>query len=164
MNAVRAVVAGVGNVLSGDDGIGVQVVRALGESCELPPDVAVIDAGTLGMRVLGLLPHCELLLLVDAVDGTGEEPGTVFRLDPIEMLQTSPTRSAADFGPADVLQAASAAGLDFEAACIGVQVKEVRAMTPSLTPEVEASIPAAVSAVLEVLSEHLGPKAMRAAS
>jgi len=75
----RILVAGVGNVLRGDDGFGHAVVTRLGE---LAPGVEVIETGIGGVALLGeLLAGCDGLVLVDAVD-RGAAPGTLFELAP----------------------------------------------------------------------------------
>ena len=62
-----------------DDGIGVRVVQLLAERYRFPPQVTVLDGGTLGLDLLPKLEGVDRLLVVDAVD-TGEPPGTVVRL------------------------------------------------------------------------------------
>ena len=48
----RIVVLGVGNLLWADEGFGVRCVEALGEGFDVPPDVAVMDGGTLGLALV----------------------------------------------------------------------------------------------------------------
>jgi hydrogenase maturation protease len=74
-------VAGVGNVFWGDDGFGVEVVRRL-SGCELPEGVEVVDFGIRGMDlVYALQDDYEIVIFVDAIP-RGEEPGTVYLLEP----------------------------------------------------------------------------------
>lgn len=76
----RVLVAGIGNVFLGDDGFGVEVVRALAES-PLPPDVRVADYGISGMHLAyDLLDGYPILILVDATP-RGGTPGTLYVLD-----------------------------------------------------------------------------------
>src|SRR5262249_18276326 len=73
----RALLAGFGNVLRGDDGFGVEVVRRLQEG-EPAPDVTVMEVGTAGIRLAQeLLTPCDRLIIVDAMRGGGP-PGTVY--------------------------------------------------------------------------------------
>jgi len=63
----RLTVLGLGNELMGDDGIGVYVVRALGEQA-LPDDVELIDAGAGGLNLLNVIERAEAILAIDAAD------------------------------------------------------------------------------------------------
>ena len=74
-------VVGVGNVLMGDEGLGVHVARALAAlDGALPPEVEVLEGGTalfdLG-REFARRPH---VILVDAIRAGGA-PGTVYRVE-----------------------------------------------------------------------------------
>ncbi len=77
----RILVAGVGNVFLGDDGFGVEVVRRLAKR-ELPSGVEVVDFGIRGMDLAyALQEDYEVVIFVDATP-RGEEPGTVYLLEP----------------------------------------------------------------------------------
>jgi hydrogenase maturation protease len=77
----RILVAGVGNVFLGDDGFGVEVVRRLAGR-ELPEGVEVVDFGIRGMDLAyALQDDYEAVVFVDATP-RGEEPGTVYLLEP----------------------------------------------------------------------------------
>jgi hydrogenase maturation protease len=77
----RVLVAGIGNVFFADDGFGVAVAQRLQER-ELPRGVDVVDFGIRGMDlVFALGEGYDVALFVDAVP-RGEEPGTVFLIEP----------------------------------------------------------------------------------
>jgi hydrogenase maturation protease len=77
----RVLVAGVGNVFLGDDGFGVEVVRRLAGR-ELPEGVEVADFGIRGMDLAYALQDTYVVVIfVDAIP-RGEEPGTVYLLEP----------------------------------------------------------------------------------
>ena len=71
---------GVGNVLSGDDGVGVRAAEIM-LGLTLPPDVEVYEAGTATLELASLLELRKRVVVVDAVDA-GAEPGEIFRLKP----------------------------------------------------------------------------------
>lgn len=62
-------VIGIGNVLLGDDGFGPAVIGLLASGWEIPPGVELIDAGTPGLDLAGLLCGRESVIFVDAVTG-----------------------------------------------------------------------------------------------
>ncbi|MFI1282035.1 hydrogenase maturation protease [Streptomyces sp. NPDC020858] len=76
----RVLVAGIGNVFLGDDGFGVETVRALSAQ-PLPDDVEVVDFGVRGVHLAyQLLDGYDTLLLVDAT-ARGGEPGTLYLIE-----------------------------------------------------------------------------------
>ncbi len=76
----RTLVLGLGNVLLGDEGIGVWVAESLGREFGFPLEVDMLEGGTLGLDLLPRLDGVERLLLVDAVK-LGREPGDIVRLE-----------------------------------------------------------------------------------
>ncbi len=79
----RALVAGFGNLLLGDDGFGVEVVRRMAEG-PLPDGAELLEVGIGGMElVYALMNGCGRLVIVDAVR-RGHPPGTVFVFQPTE--------------------------------------------------------------------------------
>ena len=84
----RLVIAGFGNVLLGDDGFGVEVVKRL-QTLPLPVHVEAFDIGIGGMElVLKLMDGFTEMIVVDAVR-RGKTPGTLYLFPP----------SAADLHP-----------------------------------------------------------------
>ena len=69
-------VLGVGNVLLSDEGAGVRVVEQLQRSYVFPPQVELIDGGTMGLDLLGYLDDKSHLFIVDAIVST-QPPGSV---------------------------------------------------------------------------------------
>ena len=85
-NSIKPVlVAGLGNPLAGDEGIGIALVEklsALAEQGKLPSDaVEYLDAGTGGMRLLHKLDGRKKLILIDCAK-MGQKPGTIRRFSP----------------------------------------------------------------------------------
>ncbi|MGC8916645.1 MAG: hydrogenase maturation protease [Thermoanaerobaculum sp.] len=68
-------VVGVGNILLGDDGIGVRLAQELGQRLLLA-GVEVVDGGTLGLSLLPYLAGREVLVVLDAMRN-GQPPGTL---------------------------------------------------------------------------------------
>ncbi len=77
----RVLIAGVGNIFLGDDGFGVEVANRLAK-VDLPDWVAVGDYGISGMHLAyDLADGVQTAILIDAVP-RGEEPGTVYVIEP----------------------------------------------------------------------------------
>ncbi len=83
----RTVVVGFGNLLLGDDGVGIHVVQALAGH-DLPAGVELVDGGVASLEVLGSLRDAAKVVIVDALTGGGE-PGNVYRLTPADLEPSS---------------------------------------------------------------------------
>ncbi|MFG2988630.1 hydrogenase maturation protease [Streptomyces sp. NPDC048257] len=85
----RVLIAGIGNVFLGDDGFGVETVRALGAH-PLPDGVEVVDFGVRGVHLAyQLLDGYDTLLLIDAA-ARGGEPGTLYLIEADGSAGTGP--------------------------------------------------------------------------
>src|SRR5512135_1993370 len=74
--ALPALVMGIGNVLQGDDGVGVHVIRRLQANLNGCHGLTLYDAGTLGTTLLVEIEQADRLILVDAMR-MAAPPGTV---------------------------------------------------------------------------------------
>lgn len=60
-------VMGVGNVLQGDDGVGVHAIRELQCHADAWPGLRLYDAGTLGTTLLVEIEQTDMLIVIDAM-------------------------------------------------------------------------------------------------
>lgn len=105
-------IAGVGNILLGDEGLGVHAVGLLIEQ-GLPAGVDAVDAGTALGDLLGILRGYGKLILVDAVRGGGSA-GDVYRLEirsPDDLMAADRPLSLHEFGLAEALGQARTIGV-----------------------------------------------------
>jgi hydrogenase maturation protease len=150
----RITVMGIGNPLIKDEGVGVRVIETMMSTLRFPDNVTLVDAGTMGMGILNMFQGCDYLLVIDAVDGTGEPAGTVVRLSPEDLAPNQIKHSMHDMRLVDVLEAAMLMGTRPEADCIGIQILDMNGVEIGLSEPLEAAVPAAVAAALEVLAER----------
>lgn len=99
----KTLVLGLGNVIMGDEGVGVHVVRAI-ENHPLPANVECLDGGTGGFILLEPLQNADRIFLIDAA-ADGNPPGTVTRTTPRFSHDYPPTLTAHDIGVKDLLDA-----------------------------------------------------------
>lgn len=102
----KTLILGLGNILLGDEGVGVRVVERLQELYEFPHEVQVLDGGTLALDLLPYVEEADRILVIDALK-MGTEPGTIARLEGEEVpaflsVKVSPHQ----MGLADLLAAA----------------------------------------------------------
>ena len=143
----------VGNRLMLDDGIGPAVFDELTEKYSFPEHVSLFDAGCMTMDLLPVVRDHDFLIVVDAVDGTGEKPGTVFRFAPEDIAGHPVMQSLHDLRVIDLLNAASLLGYEARGICFGIQVENMTpaTITEGLTPDVYEALPLAVDSVLAEL-------------
>jgi hydrogenase maturation protease len=75
---MKTLILGAGNLLLSDEGFGVHFVRYLERHYTLPPEVELLDAGTLGLMVGHKLEEADRVYIVDTVAAAGK-PGTCIR-------------------------------------------------------------------------------------
>lgn len=150
----RMLILGIGNPLMTDEGVGVRVAELLMGGFEFPEGVDVVDAGTMGLGMINLLRERDLVIVVDAVDNTGHEPGTVVIMTPEELAPAQVLHSLHDMRLPNVLEAAALTDVEPEVVCVGIQVESMQHWVTELTPAVEAALPAALAAVLDILANH----------
>jgi hydrogenase maturation protease len=147
-----AVVIGIGNVLLRDEGVVVAVARhLLDEAAEggapLPDGVRVVDGGTLGLDLLGLVESTDRLILVDAV-AVGGPPGSisVIRDDDVHGALAGHV-SPHQIGVGDLIAVARLAGvLPDHVTLIGIQPGSIE-IGLDLTEPVAAAVPVAADLV-----------------
>ncbi len=157
----RVLVVGVGNVLNGDDGLGVEVVRRLGERT-LPHGVKLAETGIGGIHLVHeLMAGFDALIVVDAVD-RGRPPGTVMVIDPdvidVSVLDVDERHDLlADMHlatPDRALMVARALGvLPERTKIVGCQPFSVDTLAVGLSPGIERAAEVAVDEVLRCLTE-----------
>jgi hydrogenase maturation protease len=152
VRSTRILVAGVGNVLRGDDGFGPAVTELLGH---LPEGAEVIETGTGGIALLQeLMVGCDGLVLIDACD-RGAAPGTVFVLEPdVPEGEHEPDVHLAN--PDRVLTMAKTMGyLPDRVRIVGCQPQDMDEMCQGLSPCVQRALPFAVKMVEETVNAWL---------
>jgi len=149
VGAKRVLVAGVGNVLRGDDGFGPAVTELLGH---LPEQAEVIETGIGGIALLQeLMVGCDGLVLIDALD-RGAPPGTVFVIEPdiAEGVHVPDVHLA---NPDRVLMMAKTMGvLPDRVVIVGCQIAEVDKLGEGLSPAVQAALATAVTRIEETVN------------
>ncbi len=119
-----------------------------------PSQVAIFNLACMSLDYVEVVNKSDLIISVDAVDGTGEEPGTVFRYSPDDLAGRSPaTTSLHDLKLKDLFDAASFLGYNAKGLCFGMQVKNPDPPTHmiGLTTPVHEKLGNLVDAVLAEL-------------
>ena len=151
MAASPVLVLGVGNVLMGDEGVGVHAVREL-ESRAWPANVTLLDGGTGGFHLLSHLAECGRVLMIDATLD-GRPPGTVSVIEPRYASDFPRALSAHDTGLKDLVESAALIGKLPKVTLITISVAELQPMQMTLSPEVASALPRVVALAHELATE-----------
>ena len=142
----KVLILGIGNVLMGDEGIGVHVVNTV-EKAALPPGVDCLDGGTGSFLLLEPMQTAEKVILIDATCD-GSPAGTIRRLTPKYSADYPPTLTAHDIGLKDLLDAFYLMGRDApEVSLYAISIPPLNKMTIDMSPELEEIIPLATELV-----------------
>jgi len=146
----KTLVLGLGNVLMGDEGIGVYVVRAI-EAHTLPPGVECLDGGTGGFTLLEPLEQAGRILIIDAAND-GNPVGTISRTTPRFTRDYPPTITAHDIGMKDLLDMFYIQGGTHEIILYAITIDPKQPIRMSLSPEGEKYAADAVEKILAELN------------
>ena len=148
----RILILGVGNLLLGDDGFGVHLINSLMDT-KFPPNVQILEAGTVSHQLIPLLREIDRLIVIDVVDA-GDTPGSIFRFSPDDMKFTSEQISSLhQISLIDVLRMAEMTGGKPDTIIIGVQPKDVNSWSMELSAELIAVIPRVKELIFEELNK-----------
>ena len=147
-------ILGVGNILLGDEGVGVRVIETMQEM-NLPDTVELLDGGTASIDILEFLKNREKVIVVDAVQGGGEKPGTLYRFTPADIRVRKPVyTSLHQIGLLESLTTLEYTGESIQDIIIfGVEVKKL-GWSLDLTPDIKAVVPRIIKKVLEEIAMH----------
>jgi hydrogenase maturation protease len=139
-------ILGIGNLLMGDEGVGVHFIRAL-EGVRIPAGVECLDGGTGGFHLLGPLREASKVVLVDAAaDDTPE--GTVRRLVPRYSSDYPSSLTAHDIGLKDLLDAIYLLDDTPRIVLFTVSINPRQQLGTELSSPVAAAIPGLIKLVL----------------
>lgn len=158
---MKILIAGMGNVLRGDDGFGIRVIEKLTENQQLPKDVDLYEAGIGGIALVQeLMNGYDALIVIDAIE-KGAKAGTLFVVEPLEKdskIENGKLHAAmvdmhyAD--PSKVLLLAQKLNVcPPKVFLVGCQPEYVEDAVEGLRPPVEKAVPFAVKEVLELVDE-----------
>ena len=144
----NTLVLGLGNLLLGDEGVGVHAARALQDEC--CEDVEIQDVGTAILDALPALERADRVIVMDAMKGHGD-PGTIYRTP---MDQCTGNSCIASLHGFDLRSVLTLAGCETspEVLVLGVEPAVVE-WSMALSPPVKNALPVLLEAVREELSQ-----------
>lgn len=149
----KILILGIGNVLMGDEGVGVHAIKEL-EKETFPPNVTLLDGGTGGFHLLEYLQEYPRIIMIDATMD-GKPAGTLSLIEPKFATDFPKSLSAHDIGLRDLIESTAVLGELPKMYLITVTIDSIQSMQMELSPEIEKQIPAVVERVKEVLETIL---------
>jgi hydrogenase maturation protease len=148
-------VLGIGNLLMGDEGIGVHSIQQLQKE-SISPDVHLLDGGTGGFHLLSFFQEYEPIILIDATMD-GRPAGTVTLTEPRFTTDFPRTLTAHDIGLRDLVESAALVGGLPKMYLVTITIDEIRSMVTELSPKIADSIPKVVETVKGILKSANRP-------
>lgn len=143
-------ILGIGNVLLGDEGVGVHAVRRF-EQTVWPDGVRLLDGGTGGFHLLELFELYDPIIMIDATMD-GRPAGTITRLTPRFASDFPRSLSAHDIGLRDLVESAQLLSGLPAMHLLTVSIDSLQEMSMELSPPVAGAIPRLESEVRELLA------------
>lgn len=149
----RVLIAGIGNVLLGDDGVGPYVVRQLESTYSFEEGVELEDLGTPALDFIDHIAGLDALIVIDSVDN-GKAPGTITLYRHQDLMRKAPAVRMDTHSPA-ITESLLAADVFFgmpprEVLLVGISAESYAAGC-NLSESVHAAIDSAVQHVLAEL-------------
>ena len=153
---MKTIILGVGNLILGDDGVGIHVVNEVKKHLSNNSNVTIDEAITGGMNLLDLLLGYEKAIIVDAVKSEDAENGEVKRI-PLGDFNTMHSCNPHDVSLTEAIKMAEKLGEDRipkEIVVIGIMMKEIPCeFKEKLSRDIASAVPKAVKMTLNEIKK-----------
>jgi hydrogenase maturation protease len=147
----RRLILGIGNLLMGDEGVGIHIVQHIDKNYPLK-NTDIVDGGTGGFHLLEFFQSYNPVILVDATMD-GSPPGTINFLKPEFSSDYPQTLTAHDIGLKDLLDALYLMNSQPEIWLFTVSIPRMDRVTMELSPKIREAIPEAAKKIVESLQD-----------
>ncbi len=151
-NVQKILILGIGNVLMGDEGIGVHTIREL-ENKSLASNIDLLDGGTGGFHLMAYFQEYQKIIMIDATMDKKPE-GTVSVIRPKFASDFPKSLSAHDIGLKDMIESISIIDKLPDIYLITVTITQIRSMYMELSEKVQNAIPKVIGKIEELL-DHI---------
>ena len=147
--ASKILVLGIGNILLGDEGVGVKVIKLL-EEINLPKNIELLDGGTGGFHLLSYLQDHDRIIMIDATLD-GQDTGTINIIKPRFSNEFPRTLSSHDIGLKDLVESASLLGKLPEILLFTVSVNPEQSLTMELSDKIDKAAKEVCNQIVDLL-------------
>lgn len=146
-------VLGIGNLLMGDEGVGIHVVNHLNENYDLG-DVDILDGGTGGFHLLEYFQKYHRVLIIDAtIDG--QPPGTISYLKPKFSSDYPPTLTAHDIGLKDLIDSLFLLNVKSEIFLVTISISRIDKVSLEISDQIQKAVPVAAEKISQLVKSDL---------
>jgi len=148
----KILIIGLGSPIMTDDAIGLRVVDII-DSMNIP-DVETRQEAIGGLDIIPMLLGYRNVVIVDAIKTGAYEPGTVIIFDPEDFEPTVANASAHEMNLATAMRIGRQLepdGMPERVKFVAVEVSDIVTVGETMTDAVQASLPDAVNAVLDIV-------------
>jgi hydrogenase maturation protease len=80
---MRILLLGIGNLLFGDEGVGVHFINYIGKKYRFEGEhrLDIVDGGTLAQRLIPIMVEYDRIIIVDTINASGVKAGEVYFFD-----------------------------------------------------------------------------------
>jgi len=150
----RILILGLGNLLMGDEGIGIRCVEYL-QGKPLPEGIDMLDGGTAGFQLLSILSEYDHVIFIDATAGEGI-PGEVNILRPRFAADFPRSLTSHDIGLRDLVKSAELLDELPDIYLITITVRKVSQVTTEISPDLKDSPGKVYDAVCRIIGDLAG--------
>ncbi len=159
-----SVLIGMGNILYGDEGVGVYAARAIQRAFRFTPEVELIDGARLGFGIIEFFCEPASLVLLDAL-AADAPAGSIFRIPGAKLHELSPQMrpTAHEVDPLQLLRTAPLLGEPPDVTLVGIVAANTSDLALGLTPALKEAFPEFIETALSELRckgvqvEQVGP-------
>jgi hydrogenase maturation protease len=154
---MKTIVLGIGNLILGDDGVGIHVANELKNHIN-DPTITIDEAITGGMNLLDLILGYDKAIIIDAVKSDKGEHGTVKRI-PIGDFNTMHSCNPHDVSLMEAIQMAQKMGetrIPKEIIIIGIMMKTIPCeFGEQLSIDIQKAVPDAIQLALNEIKKNM---------
>lgn len=148
---MKTLILGIGNLLMGDEGVGIHVTRYLENHLQIP-DVDIVDGGTGGFHLLEYFQTYERVILVDAtIDGKPQ--GTLTIIKPKYSSDYPQTLTAHDIGLKDLLDALYLLNKQPEIILFAVSISDLEGLKLELSEKLQPAVKNVANEIVKFLND-----------
>lgn len=142
-------IAGLGNLLLQDDGVGIHAIKALQQ--EVPQGTCIVDVGTAVLDALHLFEWADIIIAIDAMRAGGA-PGTVYQFGLDDVQKRSGDASLHELNLVAAMRFVKE-GHHPDITIIGVE-PEIIDYGMDLSPVVAAALPTVIHRIHELVNGY----------
>lgn len=132
-------ILGIGNLLLGDEGVGVHLVQELMDEA-IPEGIHLLDGGTAGIQLMEVMEQHRHVILIDATMD-GQPAGTVRKIRPRFSSDFPAAMSTHDLGLKDLVSGLALLGRQPEITLFVVSIEEIQPMYIGLSEPLQRGMP-----------------------